>query len=246
MKPNVNTNKETNLFSSLAHTWWDEAGPFKALHAINPVRIQYILSYLQQQLPHAAHTIKILDVGCGGGLLSAPFSRLGYTVLGIDTSKEAIEAAQIYAEEHALNAQFECTDLSNISDTFDVIFLSEILEHVDNPSNLLQQAVQRLKPNGLLFFSTLNRTAFSYIAGILIAENIIKWAPKGTHQWKSLLKPSEIVLPLETLGVNTLNLAGIEWSPLKRKWTKTANLHGNYIGVGKKMVGNAGIEPATL
>lgn len=246
MKTNVNTNKENAVFSDLAHTWWDETGPFKALHAINPVRINYILKALQQHLQKPPAATDILDVGCGGGLMSVPFSRLGYSVLGIDTSKEAIDVANHYANEHELSVNFQHTELNNVTESFDVIFLLEILEHVDNPTHLLREASEKLKPGGLLFFSTLNRTAFSYVAGILIAENILKWAPKGTHQWSAFLQPSEIVLPLETFGIQTLDISGIKWSPIQNQWKETKKLNGNYIGFGKKVVGNAGIEPATL
>lgn len=233
MNTPLETTKETEIFSNLANTWWDETGPFKALHAMNPVRLQFMLTHLHQHFG-ANKQLSILDIGCGGGLVCEPFARLGYQVTGIDQSNKAIEVATQHAREQGLPLQYHCGDVSHINATFDVILLLEVLEHVDNPTDLLKVATERLNPNGLLFFSTLNRTAYSYIAGINLAENVLKWAPKGTHQWSKFLRPSEIVLPLEESKVFTKEIKGITWSPLQCKWMISQNLDGNYIGIGAK------------
>lgn len=227
------TTKETEIFSNLANTWWDETGPFKALHAMNPVRLQFMLTHLHKHFG-ANKQLGVLDIGCGGGLVCEPFARLGYQVTGIDQSNKAIGVATQHALEQGLSIQYHCGDVGHINATFDVVLLLEVLEHVDNPTDLLKVATERLNPGGLLFFSTLNRTAYSYIAGIKLAENVLKWAPKGAHQWSKFLRPSEIVLPLEESRVFTKEIKGITWSPLQCKWTISKNLGGNYIGVGVK------------
>jgi 2-polyprenyl-6-hydroxyphenyl methylase/3-demethylubiquinone-9 3-methyltransferase len=233
MNTHFETMKETEIFSSLANTWWDETGPFKALHAMNPVRIKYILNHIQTHF--AEHIqLRVLDIGCGGGLICEPLARLGYTVTGVDQSNNAIEIATHHAQDQGLNIHYQCCDVNNLKETFDVVLLLEVLEHVDTPTALLKAASERLNPNGLLFFSTLNRTAFSYIAGIKLAEIVLKWAPKGTHQWSKFLRPSEIVLPLQALDISTLDIKGITWSLIKQQWIISHTLAGNYIGVGRK------------
>lgn len=220
------------IFSTLADTWWDESGPFKALHAMNPVRMQYMLEHTRKHFNNP-YEINILDVGCGGGLICEPFARLGYNVTGVDQSAQAIEAAQNHAKEQDLVINYYCGSIKDTDKKYDVITLLEVLEHVEDPRTLLKNAVERLKPGGLIFFSTLNRTIYSYAAGILLAESILKWAPKGTHEWSKFLKPSEIILPLNDMGIEILDLSGITWKILRRKWALTSNIDGNYIGVGK-------------
>ncbi len=227
------TTKETQIFSQLANTWWDETGPFKALHEMNPVRLQFMLEHIRKYFKPSSG-IRMLDIGCGGGLVCEPFARLGYTVTGIDQSAAAIETARHHAGEQELNIKYECTNVEDLTGTYDIISVLEVLEHVENPETLLEAAVNRLAPGGLIFYSTLNRTAFSYIAGIFLAENVLKWAPKGTHQWSKFLKPSEIIIPLQTLGITPLDIKGIGWSVLSRTWQLTSKLNGNYIGVGVK------------
>lgn len=232
MNATQQTIKEIGLFSELANTWWDETGPFKALHAINPARMGYILKHIRAYFS-TKNNLKILDIGCGGGLVCEPLARLGYEVTGIDQSAEAIQVAQQHAAEQGLNIRYLCQNVEVLHETYDVITILEVLEHVDDPEELLSSVKKHLAPGGLVFFSTLNRTAFSYVAGIWLAENILKWAPKGTHNWHQFLKPSEIILPLQNLGIQPLNLSGISWSILNRQWKITSDLRGNYIGVGK-------------
>lgn len=233
MNPPLETTKETQIFSQLANTWWDETGPFKALHEMNPTRLQFMLKHIRNHF-HSPKDTKVLDIGCGGGLVCEPFARLGYSVTGIDQSQDAINVARDHALGQGLDIKYEYTNVENLKDTYNIITLLEVIEHVENPEALLTAAIKRLAPGGLIFFSTLNRTAFSYLAGILLAENILKWAPKGTHQWSKFLKPSEIIIPLQTLDITPLEIKGISWSVLKNTWQITSKLTGNYIGVGIK------------
>lgn len=233
MNTTLETTTETQIFSDFANAWWDETGSFKALHAMNPVRLKFILNHIQGRFG-GNKQLRFLDIGCGGGLVCEPFARLGYEVTGIDQSNKAIDVAKQHASEQELHIQYRCGDVSDINETFDVVLMLEVLEHVEKPTDLLQDAARRLNLGGLLFFSTLNRTAYSYVAGIKLAENVLKWAPKGTHQWSKFLRPSEIVLPLQRLGVTTMDIQGITWSMLTKKWGLTKNLQGNYIGAGIK------------
>lgn len=235
---NTHTIKESDVFSSQASAWWDESGPFKALHRMNPLRIQYMLTHIHSHF--GQRSLSILDIGCGGGLVCEPFARLGHQLTGIDLSKEAIQVAQQHANDMGLSISYHNTSIDHLSQSYDVICLLEILEHSSDPLTLLKTAIQRLKPGGLIFVSTLNRTIFSYIGGILLAENILKWAPKGTHQWSHFIKPSEIILPLQQLHVDVFDLKGITWSITKRSWRLGSKTSGNYIFVGKRLGGNGG------
>lgn len=232
MNSTIQTTKETELFSKLADTWWDEMGPFKALHAMNPIRMQYMLTHIRSCFSDT-DKLKVLDIGCGGGLVCEPFARLGHIVTGVDQSQEAIQIATSHANEQGLNILYHCGDIQDTHETYDVITLLEVLEHVDNPQHLLKAALKLLAPGGLIFFSTLNRTVFSYVAGIWAAENVLKWAPKGAHEWSKFLKPSEIILPLQEGGIEMINVSGVNWSVLRRQWELTSKLNGNYIGVGQ-------------
>lgn len=234
MNSTLETTKETEIFSQLANRWWDEIGPFKALHEMNPVRLLYILSHIRNHFKDALN-IKVLDVGCGGGLICEPLARLGYRVTGVDQSAEAIDVAHHHAKEQGLDISYYCKDINELKEQYEIITLLEVLEHVEHPEQLLKSAVDRLAPGGLIFFSTLNRTVFSYAAGILLAENVLKWAPKGTHQWSQFLKPSEIIIPLQNLGITPIDVKGISWSVFNREWKLTSKLEGNYIGLGVKL-----------
>jgi 2-polyprenyl-6-hydroxyphenyl methylase/3-demethylubiquinone-9 3-methyltransferase len=236
MNTSIETTKETQIYSQRANTWWDEQGPFKALHEMNPIRLQYILSHIRNHFNDSKNItdIKILDIGCGGGLVCEPLSRLGYTVTGIDQSSEAIEVARQHAAEQGLNIRYHCKDIQELDEHYNIITLLEVLEHVEQPEQLLKSALDRLAPGGLIFFSTLNRTVFSYVAGIFLAEKVLKWAPEGTHQWSKFLKPCEIIIPLQGFGIIPLDVTGISWSVLNRTWKLTSKLEGNYIGVGVK------------
>lgn len=229
--------EEVKKFSSLSSLWWNENGPFKALHKITIPRLQFIIPQLKDTFSRKEKDIKLLDVGCGGGLVCEPLSRLGYSITGIDASSKVIKAAKEHAKTMKLAINYKCTtllDLNNQQIKADAIFLLELLEHVSDPKSLIHTALDCLKPGGLLFFSTLNRTPKSYIFGIQVAENLLNWAPKGAHSYKKFLKPSEIQSYLEEKNYTIHKIQGITFNIIKNKWELSDNLNINYIGVAKK------------
>ncbi len=228
------------VFTKKAHTWWDEQGPFQMLHRMNPLRLRIILNQVT-----ISEKIKVLDVGCGGGLMSEPLARLGARVTGLDLSQEAIDIATEHAKEMGFDIEYKCSELSEILDhSFDLVMVLEMLEHVDEPEAALKQAVQKLKIGGTIVVSTINKTFSSYIKAIKIAETF-GFAPKGAHQWSNFLKPSKIILWLESLGVEITDVSGMTYSVLKKRWETSKKIDTNYI-VSGKMVGNTGFEPVTL
>ena len=228
----VNANDLAN-FEHQASTWWDRKGPHSLLHRMNPLRLSYLLDHVPQ-LP----TATVLDIGCGGGLLSVPLARLGAQVTGIDTSPKTIQVAQDYAKGQDLSITYTCTPIEDFvldhEQSFDLVCASEVVEHVDNLPVFLEKAVACLKPGGHLFISTVNRTLTSYALAILGAETLLRWVPKGTHDWTKFLKPSEIIEPLDRLGLKPLNLQGVRYNPFFQEWSLTKNLDMNYFLIAQK------------
>lgn len=237
--------EEVKKFSDLAHEWWDEAGKLKTLHIMNPIRISYIknkiLSHykIQNQISPFSG-LKILDVGCGGGLLSEPMSRLGGDVTGIDASAENIKIATAHSREENLSINYLATSIEEFQKTskegqFDVILCLELIEHVDNPSELIKSCANLLKKNGILFIATINRTIKSHLLAITAAEYILRLVPIGTHNWNNFFKPSEIVKILRDCDVKATDIQGMHYNPLKGKvWTLSDDIDVNYIICGIK------------
>ncbi len=228
---------EIKKFSDISDQWWDEKGTFKALHWITIPRVQFIIDHLKESFSKKLKNIQCLDVGCGGGLLCEPLSRLGYTIKGIDASAKAISVAAQHATDMELSIEYINQDLSDFKvngSKVDVLFLLELLEHVPNPRSLVHDALECLKPGGLLFFSTLNRTWKSYVLGIKVAENILKWAPKGAHSYEKFLKPSELQGYFEEKNFSIIDIKGLTFNILKGDWSLSDDLTINYIGVAKK------------
>lgn len=212
--------KEIGNFESIADHWWDVNGPLKPLHKLNPVRI----SYLKQRIcthfdrDYDGYTpfegLSILDIGCGGGLVSEPMVRLGGTVTGIDAGTKAIETAQAHADDSGLNITYLQQTAENHEGTYDVVLALEIIEHVDDVPLFIEQALKHVKKDGLIIFSTLNKTPKSFALGIVAAEYILRWLPRGTHDWHKFIKPSSLAAHLKNKGFHPDNITGLIYNPL--------------------------------
>lgn len=244
MKENVTVDpKEIAHFAAMADEWWDEGGKFRPLHALNPVRLRFFRDHIARRFmrditsanPFAG--LSMLDVGCGGGLVCEPMARLGAHVTGIDATEPNIRVAKAHAEQGGLKVDYQHgTAESLVGQTrFDVVFALEIIEHVADVDAFLKAVSALVKPGGLLFMSTINRTAKAYAFAIIGAEYILRWLPRGTHHWHKFLRPSELVLPLERYGIETTELSGIILDPFSREWKlKPGDLSVNYLLAGMK------------
>lgn len=237
---------EIEKFSALADSWWDEAGPFKPLHLLNPVRIAYIRDAMSTHLNLRATPplsgARILDVGSGGGLLAEPLSRLGAAVTGIDASEKNIKIAALHAQQEGLSIDYQATAIEAFSGNvqngnrpaYDAVLAMEILEHVADVPLFIHHCSQALKPGGLLFFATINRTLKSLALAKFGAEYILRWLPIGTHDWQKFLKPSEIILEGEKHGLQLLEMRGVSYQPWKQHWALSDDLSMNFMLVMKK------------
>ena len=233
--------KEIEKFSKMADEWWDVNGKFKPLHMFNPIRIEYILKMvkkhfkLDKDISNPLKNLKILDIGCGGGLISEPLSRLGAEVTGIDASEKNIKIASLHAKKNNLKIRYLNLSPEKFNEKdFDVVLNLEIVEHVDNIDLYLKSCQRLLKKDCLMFTATLNRTFISYIKAIIGAEYILRWLPIGTHDWNKFVKPEELEKKLNKLNFNTLDISGMSFNPIKNKWKQSSDLSVNYIFLSKK------------
>jgi len=230
---------EVERFSRIADEWWDPAGKFAPLHRLNPVRIGYVrdraAAHWQRDAlsGHPLDGLSLLDIGCGGGLLSEPMTRLGARVTGVDASARNIAVASLHAERQALAVDYRQGTAEAVADSgaqFDVVMALEIVEHVSDVDLFLRSCGQMVKPGGLLFLSTLNRTAKAWALAIAGAEYVLGWLPRGTHDWKKFLKPSEVARGLRAGGIETDDIVGVVYSPLSRQWSlNKGDLDVNYM-----------------
>jgi 2-polyprenyl-6-hydroxyphenyl methylase/3-demethylubiquinone-9 3-methyltransferase len=237
MKTNTINKKEIEKFSKIAEEWWDPEGKFKPLHKFNPIRISYIKdniinTFKLKKNDKPLSKIKILDIGCGGGLLSEPMSRLGADVVGIDASDRNINVAKLHAKKNNLNIKYVCSSPENyqINEKFDVILNMEIIEHVDNVDLFLKSCSKLLKKNGVMFVATLNKTLKSYIFAIIGAEYIMRWLPIGTHSWEKFVKPEDLIKFLKNYNLELDELTGLKFNLIKDEWSISADKSVNYIG----------------
>ena len=233
--------EEIQKFSKLADEWWDVKGKFKPLHLFNPIRIEYITEKIKENLNLNSkkndflNGIKILDIGCGGGLISEPMARLGAKVTGIDASEKNINVAKLHSIKSGLDINYLKSSPEEMKDeNFDIILNLEIVEHVENIQLYFNSCQRLLKKNGLMFTATLNRTFISYLKAILGAEYILRWLPIGTHDWNKFVKPEELESYLTKEKFATLDIKGLSYNPFSQKWKKSENLSVNYIICSKK------------
>ena len=229
--------EEIQKFSNLAEEWWDVNGKFKPLHMFNPIRIEYITEKIKHHFEildnkeSFLENLNILDIGCGGGLMSEPLSRLGGKVTGIDASEKNIKVASLHSKKNNLKIRYlnKSPEQLNEFEKFDVILNLEIVEHVEDVSLYINSCYKLLKPKGIMFTATINRTLISYIKAIIGAEYVLRWLPIGTHDWNKFLKPEELEKYLLENKFKTIDIKGLEFNPLNRKWKQSANLSVNYI-----------------
>ena len=234
--------EEIQKFSNLADEWWDVKGKFKPLHMFNPIRIEYIISKIknhfeiQNNKDYFLENLNILDVGCGGGLISEPLARLGANVTGIDASEKNIKIAKLHSAKSNLNIRYLKKSPENFNEyeKFDIILNLEIVEHVENVQLFINSCHKLLKKNGIMFTATLNRTFTSYVKAIIGAEYILRWLPVGTHDWNKFIKPEELEKKLAKKNLKTVDIKGFEFNPLLNKWKTSNNLSVNYIVCSKK------------
>ncbi|MFK7751963.1 MAG: bifunctional 2-polyprenyl-6-hydroxyphenol methylase/3-demethylubiquinol 3-O-methyltransferase UbiG [Sedimentitalea sp.] len=235
---------EVAKFEAMAAEWWDPAGKFKPLHMLNPCRLDYITTQIAgefdrdvtQPLPFSG--LRLLDIGCGGGLLAEPMARLGATVVGADAAARNIPVAQVHAEQSGLNIDYRHTtaeDMAAAGEQFDVVLNMEVVEHVASPIAYLTACQQLLKPGGLHICSTINRNPKSYVMAIFGAEVVMRWLPKGTHEWNKFITPDELFALLEQSGLTPVDRQGFVFNPISWSWSlSTRDLSVNYVTASTK------------
>ena len=228
--------KEIDKFSKMANEWWDPEGKFKPLHKFNPTRIKYIKeniinNFKLKNKSKPLSGIKILDIGCGGGLLSEPMSRMGANVTGIDASDKNIKIAKLHSKKNKLKINYLCSSPEKLKITkkFDVILNMEIVEHVEDIDFFLKSCSNLLKKNGLMFVATINKTLKSYIFAIVGAEYVLRWLPIGTHEWEKFVKPEDLKKILMKYDLSLNKLEGMNFNIIKDEWSISRDLSVNYI-----------------
>ena len=229
--------KEIDKFSKMASEWWDPEGKFKPLHKFNPIRIKYIKeniinNFKLNNKSKPLSGINILDIGCGGGLLSEPMSRMGANVTGIDASDKNIKVAKLHSKKNNLRINYLCSspEKLKIQKKFDVILNMEIVEHVEDIDFFLKSCSKLLKKNGLMFVATINKTLKSYFFAIIGAEYVLRWLPIGTHEWEKFVKPEDLKKILTKYDLSLNKLDGMNFNIIRDEWSISGDLSVNYIG----------------
>ena len=237
MKTNTINKEEIEKFSRIAEEWWNPTGKFKPLHKFNPIRISYIKeniinTFKLKNKDKPLKNLKILDIGCGGGLLSEPMCRLGADVTGIDASEKNIQVAKLHAKKNNLNIKYLSTSPENFKTRvkFDVILNMEIIEHVEDVNFFLKSCSSLLRKDGIMFVATINKTLKSYLFAIVGAEYILRWLPIGTHEWDKFLNPEDLINISKKYNLNLENLDGMKFNIFKDEWSLSSDKSINYIG----------------
>ncbi len=234
---------EVEKFSAMAAEWWNPKGKFGVLHKFNPVRLDYLRSHIirhfglndNERTPFEG--LSLLDIGCGGGLLCEPMARLGADVTGIDPAEKNIKTASVHADEQALDIQYRAMtaeDLAQEGRQFDIILNMEVVEHVADVELFMTPCAGLVKPGGIMFVATLNRTLKAWGLAIIGAEYVLGWLPKGTHQWEKFVTPQELTAALAAGGMKVRDTAGVFYNPLTATWNKSKDTDVNYMVVAEK------------
>ena len=241
MKKITINKKEIDKFSKLAEEWWDPNGKFKPLHNFNPVRLKYIKDsilkkYKNTDKKRPLKNIRILDIGCGGGLLCEPLSKLGAEVVGIDASEKNIKIAKLHSRENNLRINYFCASPENfkIKGKFDVILNMEIVEHVENVNFFLNQSTKFLKKEGLMFVATLNKTLKSFFFAIIGAEYVLRWLPIGTHDWDMFIEPKKLINICKNNNLILQDLFGVKYNLINNDWEVSKDTSINYLAKFEK------------
>ncbi len=229
---------EVERFSAMADAWWDPTGKFRPLHKLNPVRLAYIRDTVVARTGGAATDaqplggLRLLDIGCGGGLLSEPMTRLGAAAVGADPSRNNIETAKNHAARGGLDIDYRATTAEQLAadgERFDVILNMEVVEHVTDVGLFIDTCSSMLKPDGVMIAATLNRTLKAFALAIVGAEYVLRWLPRGTHQWDKFVTPSELETALTASGLDVIDRTGIVFDPLRDEWRKSPDMAVNYM-----------------
>ena len=242
MKSTTINKEEIDKFSKIAEEWWDPEGKFKPLHIFNPLRIKYIKDSIikhfnikKKKLPLSG--LKILDIGCGGGLIAEPMRRLGANITGIDASEKNIKIAKAHLKKNKLKINYKCASPENLNqkENFDIILNLEIIEHVEDVELFLEKSSKLLKKDGLMFVATINKTLKSYLFAIIGAEYILRWLPIGTHEWEKFVEPSKLILLGEQNQLKLKKIDGIKFDIISNHWKLSKDKSINYITEFKKI-----------
>ena len=234
---------EVERFSAMAAEWWDPNGKFRPLHKFNPVRLQYIKEKICTKFdrdikdPKALIGLRILDIGCGGGLLCEPMARMGADVVGADASSINIEVASLHARENGLSIDYRAQSAESLEEAgekFDVILNMEVVEHVADVELFMRKCANMTKSGGLMFVATINRTMKAKALAIFMAENVLKWLPKGTHSYEKLVTPEELETPINASGMIITDKTGVFYNPLRDSWDKSSDMDVNYMIVAER------------
>ena len=231
-KDNVHLH-EINKFGSMAERWWDPQGEFKTLHDVNPLRLSFIQKFVNLE------GMRIVDVGCGGGILTEGLAKQNAEALGIDLSEDLIDIADLHGLETGIKVNYQKISVEALADeqpeSFDHVTCMEMLEHVPDPGSIINACAKLVKPGGMVFFSTLNRQAKAYLLAIVAAEHVLQMLPKGTHDYKTFINPSELCQYARNAGLELQDMIGIEYNPFNKQFNLGKDIDVNYIAAFKKV-----------
>jgi 2-polyprenyl-6-hydroxyphenyl methylase/3-demethylubiquinone-9 3-methyltransferase len=235
---------EVERFSALANAWWDPEGDFRPLHRFNPVRLEYIRGQICTHFDRdplklgTLEGLSVLDIGCGGGLVTEPMARMGASTSAIDASNKNIEVARLHANQSGLNINYRVSTAEKLASEnaqFDIVLALEIIEHVADIDLFVSSCASLIKPGGLMIFATLNRTAKAFLLAIIGAEYVLRWLPRGTHRWDRFIKPSELTQSLIDQNLKMADISGVSYNPFNDVWKLSKDLAVNYMLCAEKL-----------